>query len=69
MVRLIRKAAMSGQENKKQIQDAFLKSRNGAIVRCAAIMVNLKRKDLAKQILATTKIDKNKFEELKAKNK
>ena len=59
---------MSEHEHTKQIQDTFLKSRNGAIVRCAAIMVDLKRKDLAKQILETTKIDRGRFEELKAQN-
>jgi hypothetical protein len=51
-----------------QIQDAFLRSRNGAIVRCASIMVDSGRKDLAKQILLTTKIDKSRFEEIKMKN-
>lgn len=55
-----------GQEN--QIHDVFLKSRDGAIVRCAAIMVQLKRNDLAKQILAATRIDRERFNELKAQN-
>jgi hypothetical protein len=59
---------MSEQENKEQIKDAFLKSRNGAIVRCTAIMISSGRKDLAKQILMTTKIDRSRFEEIKAQN-
>ena len=60
---------MSEQDNKDQLQDTFLKSRNGAIVRCASIMMNLKRKDLAMQILQATNIDRQRFEELKAENK
>ena len=59
---------MSEQENTEQVKDAFLKSRDGAIVRCTAIMIESGRKDLAKQILSTTKIDKNRFEEIKAQN-
>jgi len=56
---------MNENINKEQIQRTFLSSRNGAIVRCASIMVKSGRKDLAKQILETTHIDKNKFEEIK----
>ena len=59
---------MNEQEQKLQIQETFLKSRNGAIVRCASIMVDSGRKDLAKQILVTTKIDREQLEEIKAKN-
>jgi hypothetical protein len=59
---------MSEQENTEQVKDAFLKGRDGAIVRCTAIMIDLGRKDLAKQILATTKIDRDRFEEIKAQN-
>jgi len=55
-------------EEKQQIRDEFLKSRNGAIVRCASIMVDSGRKDLARQILSTTKIDKSKFTEIKMQN-
>lgn len=55
-------------EQNKQIRDEFLKSRNGAIVRCASIMIESNRKDLAKQILSTTKIDKNKFNQIKTQN-
>ena len=55
-------------EQKKQIMDNFLKSRNGAIVRCAAIMVDSGRKDLAKQILSTAHITRYRLAELKAKN-
>jgi hypothetical protein len=55
-------------EYSQQIKDEFLKSRNGAIVRCASIMVDFGRKDLAKQILSTTKIDKDKFTEIKMQN-
>jgi len=56
------------EDNDKQIIDEFLKSRNGAIVRCASIMIDSGRKDLAKQILSTTKIDKNRFAEIKMQN-
>ena len=59
---------MNGQEDTKQIQEAFLKSRDGAIVRCALIMINSGRKDLAMQILETTRIDRDRFNELKAQN-
>jgi len=59
---------MSEQEEKTQIKETFLKSRNGAIVRCASIMVDSGRKDLAKQILTTTQIDRSRFEEIKAQN-
>jgi len=52
----------------KQLRDEFLKSRNGAIVRCASIMVESNRKDLAKQILFTTKIDRAQFEIIKSQN-
>ncbi|MDR2941742.1 MAG: hypothetical protein LBV17_04025 [Treponema sp.] len=55
-------------EQSTQIRDEFLKSRNGAIVRCASIMVDSGRKDLAKQILSTTHIDKNRFAEIKIQN-
>jgi hypothetical protein len=50
------------------LHNAFLQSREGAIVRCASIMFDSGRKDLAKQILETTKIDRNKFEKIKAQN-
>jgi len=55
-------------ENDNQIRDEFLKSRNGAIVRCASIMIQSNRKDLARQILSTTKIDKKQFIQLKMQN-
>jgi len=55
-------------EHNKQIKDEFLKSRNGAIVRCASIMIESNRRDLAKQILSTTKIDRNQFEKIKRQN-
>jgi hypothetical protein len=55
-------------EHNVQIRDEFLKSRNGAIVRCASIMVDSGRKDLAKQILSTTHIDKNRIMEIKNQN-
>jgi hypothetical protein len=55
-------------EHNEQIRDEFLKSRNGAIVRCASIMVDSGRKDLAKQILSTTHIDKSRFREIKVQN-
>jgi hypothetical protein len=59
---------MSDQDNTKQIRDEFLKSRNGAIIRCASIMVDSNRKDLAIQILSTTKIDRKQFEKIKMQN-
>jgi len=52
----------------KQIQETFLLSREGAIVRCASIMISSRRKDLAKQILDTAHINKTRFEEIRAKN-
>ncbi len=52
-------------EGTKQIRDAFLKSRAGAILRCAEIMVDSGRKDLAKQILSATQIDRRRLMELK----
>jgi len=55
-------------EHNKIIRDEFLKSRNGAIIRCASIMVNSGRKDLAKQILSTTHIDQKRFTEIKQQN-
>jgi len=55
-------------ENTQQIRETFVKSRTGAIIRCAAIMVDSKREDLARQILSTTKIDRKKFEEIKNQN-
>jgi hypothetical protein len=54
------------REDTKQIRDAFLKSRTGAILRCAEIMIDLNRKDLAKQILSTTNIDRQRLVELKS---
>jgi hypothetical protein len=56
------------QEDNKQVRDTFLKSRAGAILRCAEIMVDSGRKDLAKQILATTHIDRQRLIELKAQS-
>jgi len=55
-------------EQKEHIRDEFLKSRNGAILRCVSIIVELNRRDLAKQILSTTKIDRKQFEEIKRQN-
>ena len=52
-------------EDTKQIRDAFLKSRAGAILRCADIMADSGRKDLARQILSTTRIDRQRLMELK----
>ena len=59
---------MDEQKNQEQIHETFLKSRDGAIMRCVGIMIDLKRKDLAKQILETTHIDRKRFEEIKAQN-
>jgi hypothetical protein len=55
-------------EEKQQIRDEFLKSRDGAIMRCASIMIESGRGDLAKQILLTTKIDKDRFTEIRRLN-
>lgn len=59
---------MSEQERKLQIRDTFQKSREGAILRCTNIMIQSGRKDLAKQILETTKIDRNELAKIKANN-
>lgn len=59
---------MKPMSETEQIKSEFLKSRDGAIVRCVSIMVDSGRKDLAKQILSATKIDRSRFEELKALN-
>jgi len=60
---------MAGEEERiKQIQETFLLSRDGAIVRCASIMVNSGRKDLAKKILETARIDRDRLEALKERN-
>ena len=49
-------------------RETFLKSRNGAILRCAEIMVDSGRKDLARQILSATKIDRSRLAEIMEKN-
>ncbi len=54
---------MDGQKN--EIRDAFLKSRNEAITRCITVMYKSGRKDLAKQIIKSTKIDREQFEKRK----
>jgi len=56
------------QESLRSTRETFLKSRNGAILRCAEIMVDSNRKDLAKQILSTTKIDRKRLAEIVAQN-
>jgi len=53
------------QEDGKQARDAFLKSRAGAILRCAEIMADSGRKDLARHILSATRIDRQRLLELK----
>ena len=58
----------NNQESLRLLKDAFLKSRNGAILRCAEIMVDSGRKDIAKQILSTTKIDHKRLEEIKTQD-
>jgi hypothetical protein len=55
-------------EDIKQIRDTFLKSRNGAVLRCAEIMVDSGRKDLAKQILSAMKIDRSRLLEIKTQS-
>ncbi len=56
---------MVNKHEDKLTRDAFLKSRAGAILRCAEIMVDAGRKDLAKQILITMNIDRQRLIELK----
>jgi very-short-patch-repair endonuclease len=56
---------MSDRQEDKQIRDAFLKSRAWAILRCAEIMADSGRKDLARQILSATNIDRQRLFELK----
>ena len=56
------------QESLRLTKDTFLKSRNGAILRCAEIMIDSGRKDLAKQILTTTHINKEKLIEIRRQN-
>jgi len=58
----------SEQDALRLTKDTFLKSRSGAILRCAEIMVDSGRKDLAKQILTTTHINKEKLAEIRARN-
>jgi hypothetical protein len=55
-------------EGTNQVRDAFLKSRAGAILRCAEIMADSGRKDLAKQILSATHIDRQRLMELKSQS-
>ena len=50
----------------RELRSAFLMSRTAAILRCAEIMVDENRKDLARQILKTTNIDRDKLDRLKA---
>ena len=59
---------MGEHEHAKEIRKTFLLSRDGAIVRCASIMVNFGRKDLAKKILETARIDQDRLEALKTEN-
>jgi len=53
------------QKGNKQIRDTFLKSRTGAVLRCAEFLIGLGRKDLAKQILAATRTVRQRLRELK----
>jgi hypothetical protein len=52
----------------KQVKDTFLKSRAASILRCAEIMAVSGRKDMAKHILVTTHIDRQRLEELKTQS-
>ena len=54
----------NNQESLRLLKEVFLKSRNGAVLRCAEIMVDSGRKDLAKQILSTTQIDRARLAEI-----
>lgn len=56
---------MSSEQAAKQIRDVFQNSRNWAILRCSEIMIDSGRKDLAKQILLTMRIDRKRLKELK----
>jgi len=64
-MRFFKKNKMNDSEFKSQIINEFQKSRTGAIMRCAEIVFDLGRKDLAKQIFDVTHIDRKKFEEIK----
>jgi len=59
---------MNEKEEKSLLKDEFYKSRDGAIIRCTSIVAKAGRNDLAKQILLTTKVDRRRFEEIKAQN-
>jgi hypothetical protein len=57
---------MDDKEQAKQVREEFQKSRVGAVLRCTEIMIDSGRKDLAKQILSTTKIGRDQIAELKS---
>ena len=57
-----------GQEPPRLAREAFLNSRNWAILRCAEIMADSGRKDLARQMLTAAKIDRPLLAEIIAHN-
>jgi len=59
---------MDSETDTIQIKKVFQISRTGAILRCSEIMIDSGRKDLAKQILSTTRIDRDRLAELKAQS-
>ena len=60
---------MSSEVFDKQIHTVYQNSRDKAILRCAEVMVDEGRKDLAKQIFITAHIDRNRLRDLLLKNK
>jgi len=54
------------QQIPQKIREIYHKSRNWAILRCSEIMMDCGRKDLARQILFTTRIDLQRLKELKS---
>jgi len=59
---------MASESDTDQIRNIFQISRTGAILRCSEIMIDSGRRDLAKQILSTTHIDRNRLAELKSQS-
>ena len=58
----------SRQEDATQLKAAFLKSRAAAILRCAEVIAGSGRKDVAKNVLVATHIDRQRLEDLKTQS-
>jgi hypothetical protein len=52
-------------KNESALRSAFEHSRTGAILKCAGILVDSGRKDLAREVLKTTSIDRAQLARLK----